>query len=372
MGGQRTWLSTQHIPIKVRMEDGEQSVELVDVMRVWTEHLAMMGNAAPRDGDYDEQHRQEVESEIADGQLQDLNEEHDGRQLMDIESDITEDEVRQAVSAMGDRKATGVDHIPVELLKRGGAGIITTLALLFNLFLHHEYTPRQWNRGEVVPILKGQQLDTTSPLSYRPITLLTHVSKVFTSILNSRLAAWCERNGVLHESQCGFRRDRSTVDHIFTLHTATQLRALRDGESSYLCFVDLEKAYDNVWRDGLWCRMRRVGIRGKVLRIVQQLYVDVQSRYVVNDRYVTPWVTMWKGVRQGCVLSPLLFNIYVDALLRQVEQVGDGITVRGADAATAFCLHVLGTADDSVLAGETMAALQAKVTTLIAGVGGGG
>ena len=57
VGGQRTTM--QHIPVKVRMEDGKQSVELVDVMRVWTEQLAMMGSAAPTDGDYDEQHRQE-------------------------------------------------------------------------------------------------------------------------------------------------------------------------------------------------------------------------------------------------------------------------------------------------------------------------
>jgi hypothetical protein len=276
-GGQR--VTGQQIPIKVRLEDGQYSTQLADVMRVWTEHLTMMGSNAPglQEAEMDEQHRQMVESELEAGQRQDLCEEQSGRQLMDIEADITEDEVRQAVNALRDRKATGVDHIPAELLKRGGDGIITTLTLLFNLFLHHEYTPRQWNRGEVVPILKGQQLDRTSPTSYRPITLLTHISKVFTSIINNRLTEWCERQGVLHESQAGFRRTRSTVDHIFTLHTATQLRAMRDGKSSYLCFVDFDKAYDNVWRDGLWCLMRRAGVRGKMLRIMQQLYADVRS-----------------------------------------------------------------------------------------------
>jgi hypothetical protein len=142
---------------------------------------------------------------------------------------------------------------------------------------------------------------------------------------------------------------------------------MRDGQCTYLCFVDLEKAYDNVWRDGLWCRLRRVGVRGKVLRIIQQLYVDVQSRYVVNDAYVTPWVTLWKGVRQGCVLSPLLFNIYIDDLLREIERVGGGIKLRLAEMAAGsrdFQLNQLGYADDIVMISGTVRELQQKVLVL--------
>jgi hypothetical protein len=366
LAGQRCAIR-QRMPIKVRTAEGEYSTALSDVMQVWTEHLASMGNAAREESEYDDQYERQVEAELERGARDDARNESGGSQLMDIESDITEEEVRQAMQSLGDRKATGVDNVPAELLKRGGEAVVVTLTLVFNLLLHHEYTPRQWNRGEIVPLLKSPQLDSTSPSSYRPITLLTHVSKVFTSILNSRLTDWCERHGVLHESQGGFRATRSTTDQIFTLHTATQLRAMRDGASSYLCFVDLEKAYDNVWRDGLWCKLRRVGVRGKVLRVLQQLYTDVESRFVVDGRYVTPWVPMRKGVRQGCVLSPLLFNIYIDDVLREVDRDGGGIVVRLADSASghaAWSLEQLGYADDLVLVGGSMVSLQRKVSTL--------
>ena len=202
-----------------------------------------------------------------------------------------------------------VDQIPIELIKLGGDTVSHTLTLLMNLFLQYESTPEEWSKGEIVPVLKNIGMDRCDPASYRPVTLLPHLSKVYTSILNTRLSKWCEQQGILHEGQGGFREGRSAVDHLYTLYTLCKTNA-RAGHGTYLCFVDFVKAYDNVWRDGLWWKLQHeFGIGGKLLRVLRQLYDGVQSRYTLNGQYQTSWVTMAKGLRQGCVLSPLLFTV---------------------------------------------------------------
>jgi hypothetical protein len=130
---------------------------------------------------------------------------------------------------------------------------------------------------------------------------------------------------VLHESQGGFRKGRSATDQLYTLHTLASMRARRR-QSTWLCFVDFEKAYDNVWREGLWYRLREVGVDGKMLRVIQQLYEDVRARYVLNNEYHTEWVEMRKGLRQGCILSPLLFNIYLNGILQRVDDAQGGVS----------------------------------------------
>ena len=92
------------------------------------------------------------------------------------------------------------------------------------------------------------------------MTLLSVVGKTFSSILNKRLMEWVEENQVLAEEQGGFRTKRGCIEQIFVLKEVIRMRR---GKKTYCCFIDIKKADDIVWRDGLWQKMRELGVKGK-------------------------------------------------------------------------------------------------------------
>jgi hypothetical protein len=171
--------------------------------------------------------------------------------------------------------------------------------------------------------------------------LLSVVSKVFTAMLNKRLAEFCEEKGLLVEEQGGFRRGRGCTDQLFVL---TDLLAGRRqaGKRTYACFIDVRKAYDRVWRDGLMKTLWEKGIRGRAWRVIRSYYEDVKSCVRLQDGD-TGWFGIDVGVRQGCVLSPLLFDLFIDAMAREVKALGLGVQ------GVALLLY----ADDVVLVAES-------------------
>ena len=118
---------------------------------------------------------------------------------------------------------------------------------------------------------------------------------------------------ILREAQAGFRAGRSTIDQLFTL------RRLAESYSEfsrylYVCYVDFQKAFDSVWRIGLWRAMRFLGYEDKIVRILEALYQNTMS-VVRVDTELSNWFLTVTGVMQGCVLSPVLFNILLEVVI---------------------------------------------------------
>ena len=129
---------------------------------------------------------------------------------------------------------------------------------------------------------------------------------------------WCEKKGVLSEEQAGFRPGRSTIDHIFSVSEVLRLRRGQRKET-HCAVLDIQKAYDKVHRDGLWKRLLEVGIRGKFWRVLKNLYEVVQSCVLVGSQK-SEWFEVEAGVRQGCILSPILFAIWIDGLAKALKK----------------------------------------------------
>lgn len=106
--------------------------------------------------------------------------------------------------------------------------------------------------------------DTTNVNNYRAITLVSCMAKLFTSIFNKRLCDWAENNDKLFESQFSFRKGKSTTDAVFILHSIIE-HILNDNKTLFCAFIDLRKACDSVYRNGLWCKLYNCGINGKML-----------------------------------------------------------------------------------------------------------
>ena len=110
---------------------------------------------------------------------------------------------------------------------------------------------------------------------------------------------------------------------MFVLSEVVRARRSR-GLETHIAFLDIRKAYDTVCRDSLWKSLLDVGIRGKMSRVIKNLYEVVESSVIVNED-LTEWFEVGLGVRQGCTLSPLLFLIFVEGLSRKLRSCGKGL-----------------------------------------------
>ena len=120
----------------------------------------------------------------------------------------------------------------------------------FNIIFDSGIVPYDWSVGNIIPIYK-QKGDPADPANYRPITLLSCLGKLFTSILNNRLQLFTEKYDKISQNQAGSRKGFSTVDHIFALNMLINLVQNRR-KKLFCAFVDLKRAFDTVWRDGLF------------------------------------------------------------------------------------------------------------------------
>ena len=182
------------------------------------------------------------------------------------------------------------------------------LTKLFNKIMNSGHYPTSWSKGIVIPIhKKGSKTDVNN---YRPITLLNHVAKLFTSLVNSRLMLWSEHNNIVTDAQLGFRPGCGTVDAIFLLH-ALITSYINKNKRLYCCFVDYTKAFDSIQHYHLWRRLSKVGVNGKLFTVIKSMYDDVKSCIRLNNEY-SDFYKSFKGLIQGDALSPLIFSLFIN------------------------------------------------------------
>ena len=209
-----------------------------------------------------------------------------------------------------------------EILKEGGENIRKAVWKLCCVAWRNEKVPQDWMQGLVFPLHKDG--DDRDPMNYRGITLLSIVGKVYNRVLGNRLMLFAERErGGIVEEQGGFRPGRGTEHQIFIL---TELLRARTQKTTYTAFIDVKKAYDTVWRNGLWKRLWDEGVRGKIWRVIKGMYGIVQSAVLVGEEQ-TEMFDLLTGVRQGCVMSPILFSFFINGLAREIKEKTRGVRV---------------------------------------------
>ena len=184
---------------------------------------------------------------------------------------------------------------------------------ILNLAWEQETKPTDWEIGQILPIFKkGNPKDCNN---YRGITVLSSAVKVYEQILNKKLKLFTEP--ILSECQSGFRKGRSVQDHIFTVKEIIN-RKRQQGEDVYMAFIDLEKAFDSVPRLKFWTSLQKLGVNNKLIRAIKSLYKNT-TNYVIRKNRKSETFTTKDGLRQGGGLSPTLFNIFMDDIIKQCE-----------------------------------------------------
>ena len=168
--------------------------------------------------------------------------------------------------------------------------------------------PQEWKDATIKVLHKKK--DRTERSNYRGLSLVVHAGKVLLKIVANRLGDFCEEAGILPEEQCDFRPQRSTTDLMFVVR---RLQELGRTSNTYLeiCFIDLAKAYDSVDRVLLWEVLARFGVPPRMIKVIRMFHDGMRARVQLDDGDFSAWFNVCQGLRQGCVLSPLLFNIFL-------------------------------------------------------------
>ena len=186
--------------------------------------------------------------------------------------------------------------------------LLPLLHKVFNLILDTGYFPTRWTKAVIIPVFKKGDINDLN--NYRGISLVSNLGKLFTAVLNQRLIKWSQNNDIITDAQFGIRPGYGTVDAIFILHSIIS-HTLANKKRLYCAFVDFKMAFDSIDRCKLWYKIAKVGIRGKLLSILKNMYSNVKSCVTLNG-FNSDFFRNSVGLIQGEVLSPILFSLYVN------------------------------------------------------------
>jgi hypothetical protein len=208
--------------------------------------------------------------------------------------------------------ALGSDNMSPYFLRHGGPTLHRALHLFFSICWRYGVMPSSFRHGHVVTLYKGEG-EVNDPNSYRPICITSVVARVYERLqVQSMLNAMLRAN-MPSPSQFGFTRQRSTHDAIYRLlsHiTETIGSGTEPDDFTSTVFVDISKAYDKVWIDGLLYKLHQMGITGNLYYMLRALLTD-RTIQVVGDGKISTTYTLHAGVPQGSILAPFLFLIYI-------------------------------------------------------------
>ena len=306
---------------RTKMKKGLEWIEGDPLRLEWKETFVRVGRDLKSKTGFDDDWKEEVQRKVGE-----WNETHGhgwgGREAeavvvkggrkwwVHLDGEISLEEVQGAVRSLKNGKSGGIDGVLAEIVKYGGEWMVKSIWMLCVMAWKEEGVPPEWLKAIKVPIKKRGKGDDFQ--HYRGVTLLSVVGKIYALVLEARIRGVVESKGALSDSQYGFRADRSTVDAVFVL-TETAKRFGR----AYIGFLDLAKAYPSVWWDGLWYKLRSMGVEGKMWRVVRGFYRKYEVAVRVQGT-CTDWYEEEMGVREGCVLSPLLFAIYINDLVELI------------------------------------------------------
>lgn len=272
----------------------------------------LMKKAAPSDNPDDENERHAV-----------TRKENDEYINFNVEENITDAEIDNEIRKLKKNKAPGLDGIQNEILKFLWKCKGEVISNLLNNCLRNASFPRDWKAAAITFILKDRNKDKTKIESYRPISLLPTMSKLYERIIVERLQVAYREKGLESERQFGFRKKKSTDDAFLYLR-----RGVERATTKYVMavFVDIEGAFDNLWWQAILARIRRSECSGILYQIIRNYFKDRCT--VVKSRTETLERSMERGCPQGSILGPMAWNWCMDELLKEFEENFDEAIVK--------------------------------------------
>ena len=262
---------------------------------------------------------------------------------------VSKSEVSECIKKLSTGKAPDMDNLTAEHLKNCNSRVHLIISMCFSAMLVHGYLPSKMISGHIVPVIKNKCGKLSSKSNFRPIGICTIMSKLFEYILLSRLELYLKTS----DNQFGFKNQSSTNMCIFLLKEILHFYKNND-TSTFVTFLDASKAFDKVNHGILFHCLLERHVPVYLIRILHYWYTN-QKLSIRWGSTVSESFTMRNGVRQGGILSPLLFNVYVDRLSTKLNQLETGCLFNGC------VINHLMYADDIVLFAPSVKGLQSLI-----------
>jgi len=310
----------------LKNKNGDVIFEKVQVLERWVEYIGELFN----------DNRPEITSETSTAELTGEN--------------ILKSEIELAIKSMRNGKATGNDKISKEMIEACEDLGTEKILDLANSIYNSGVIPNQMK--ESVFITSPKKGDLLNCSNYRLISLMSHVTKIILRVLMNRIKK--KIHAEVSWSQFGFRKCKGTRNAVFVMRMLAE-RSIEMQKNLYIVFIDYEKAFDRVKHHEIMKDLEQIGIDQKDRRLIENLYWE-QMAAISIDGDLSEWTNIKRGVRQGCVISPDLFSLYTELLMRKV--IEGNLKVNGHP------ISEIRYADDTVLISDNERNLQEMLISL--------
>ena len=351
---------TSRAALQIVRDDGSISADIKEVLERWHKDISNLFSGLRQnptfafdDSFYEEVVKKKSEFENIANEANanaDQEQEYSSSKLNET---ISFAEVAASIDRVKLRKS--YLQIPNEALKNKNAKLL--FHKFFNLCFSSGLSPSAWDQSDIKPIPKKDK-DDRDPLQNRCITIMCCVAKIYSGILNRRLQTYLEKNKILIEEQNGFRASRSCIDHVLVLCTILRNRKSMN-LSTFLAFIDFQKAFDSVDRHLLLFKLSKIGISGNFYRAISAMYANPRARIILNE-HETNYFDCPIGVKQGDCISATLFAIFINDLGEEIKNSGVGLklNLNAENLDQNILVNILMYADDLILLSENEADMQ--------------
>ena len=294
------------------MINGSLVTDDTAVLNEWAEHFKKLGES-------------QLLSSQVDSHLEEAStyQEHDNV----FDSPIAVEEIEAAIHHLKKDSSGGHDQVTPYHLLYSGPLVKNWICKIFNSILELEDIPAAFKRGIICPVYKGKGKDPLMQKSYRGITLTSVLAKTFEFVLLDRILPILSDTCIPQLTQTAYQKGVSCSEAIFACQEAIT-KFTKEGDHIYSCFYDLASAFDTVEYPVLLSHLKRAGITGKAWRLIKQWYTDPKSAVRMKGM-LSPFFSIHRGVRQGSVLSPVLFLLVMDPVLLELREKSCGLNLNG-------------------------------------------
>ena len=312
-------------------ESIDDHVGAAEITKLWKNHFKNLLNAAPT-RDQADQDNTGFQDEM----------------IMDL---ITPEEVVCGIKALKCGKSPGHDKINSEHYKNANDKISVLLAMIFNAICVHGHIPDNLMKTVIIPLIKDKKGNLASKDNYRPIAIASISSKILEIVILNRYQDLLQTTA----NQFGFKKNLSTDMCVFTLKHIVDFYSSHSSPV-YICFMDASKAFDRINHNLLFQKLLKRKVPCIIVRLLRIWYASQQFLVKWGCNYSSPF-HVTNGVRQGSIISPILFNVYIDCLSKQLTKLQIGCHINSV------CMNHLMYADDMVLIAPSPRALQTLMDT---------